>query len=268
MGKVPFLEVDGTRLRESDVILEYLEEAYPQKPLLPKDPLARAQVRELVTVIELHLELVARRLYPGAFFGGTTVRRDQAIGRKGPRQGRARAQGAREIRALHRGRGIEPRRLRGGRAPADRHACDEAHLRARFPRGAGPAEALPQDARRAAGVRESERATARRRRKPRPRRRRSSGTCPRACCRAVPLSGYARFVVTLTAVVDPFLAVPIFLAVTGARSDEERMRLVNVVTFTVFVVLAGLGAVRRATRCCWSARACPRSASAAAWCCC
>lgn len=72
MGKVPYAEIDGTRLAESEVILEYLEDAYPQKPLLPKEPLARAKVRELVTVIELHLELVARRLYPGAFFGGTT----------------------------------------------------------------------------------------------------------------------------------------------------------------------------------------------------
>jgi len=71
MGKVPYLDIDGTRLCESEVILEYLEEAYPQKPLLPKDPLARAKVRELVTVIELHLELVARRLYSGVFFGGT-----------------------------------------------------------------------------------------------------------------------------------------------------------------------------------------------------
>ena len=71
MGKVPYAEIDGTRLSESEVILEYLEEAYPQKPLLPKDPLARAKVRELATVIELHLELVARRLYPGVFFGGT-----------------------------------------------------------------------------------------------------------------------------------------------------------------------------------------------------
>lgn len=68
MGKVPFAEIDGTRLCESEVILEYLEDAFPQKPLLPKDPMARAKVRELVTVIELHMELVARRLY-GKLFG-------------------------------------------------------------------------------------------------------------------------------------------------------------------------------------------------------
>jgi glutathione S-transferase len=70
MGKVPYLQLDGTRLCESEVILEYLEEAYPQKPLLPKDPLARAKVRELVTVMELHMELVVRRMYGGLFFGG------------------------------------------------------------------------------------------------------------------------------------------------------------------------------------------------------
>jgi glutathione S-transferase len=69
MGKVPYLDVDGQLLRESAVILEYLEDAYPQKPLLPKDPLERARVRELVTFIELHMELVVRRLYGGLFFG-------------------------------------------------------------------------------------------------------------------------------------------------------------------------------------------------------
>jgi len=69
MGKVPFLEVDGAQLCESQVICEYLEEAYPQKPLYPRDPLQRAQVRELITIMELHLELVARRLYGQVFFG-------------------------------------------------------------------------------------------------------------------------------------------------------------------------------------------------------
>lgn len=71
MGKVPVLEVDGTTLTESQVILEYLEDAYPDTPLLPKDALARAKVRELVTHVEWHMEMVARRLYAQAFFGGT-----------------------------------------------------------------------------------------------------------------------------------------------------------------------------------------------------
>jgi glutathione S-transferase len=70
MGKVPWIELDdGRRLAESEVIAEYLEEAYPQKPLLPKDAFARAKVRELITFLELHIELVARRLYGQAFFG-------------------------------------------------------------------------------------------------------------------------------------------------------------------------------------------------------
>jgi glutathione S-transferase len=72
MGKVPYLLVNGALIRESGVICEYLEDAYPQKPLLPKDPLARAQVRELITFIELHMELVVRRLYGGLFFGRKT----------------------------------------------------------------------------------------------------------------------------------------------------------------------------------------------------
>ena len=70
MGKVPILETDGGTLTESEVILEYLEDAFPAKPLLPKDPIARARVRELVTHIELHMELVVRRLYGAVFFGG------------------------------------------------------------------------------------------------------------------------------------------------------------------------------------------------------
>ena len=69
IGKVPFVELDGgRRLAESEVIAEYLEEAFPQKPLLPKDPFERAKVRELIKFMELHVELVARRLYGQVFW--------------------------------------------------------------------------------------------------------------------------------------------------------------------------------------------------------
>jgi len=71
MGKVPYLDIDGQYLCESQVICEYLEDHYPDQPLYPKDVFERARVRELITVIELHMELVARRLYTQAFFGGT-----------------------------------------------------------------------------------------------------------------------------------------------------------------------------------------------------
>ena len=84
MGKAPFLELDGgRRLSESQVICEYLEEAYPQKPLLPRDPLERAKVRELVTHVELHLELVVRRLYGQVFFkrGNLSEEASQAVQR-------------------------------------------------------------------------------------------------------------------------------------------------------------------------------------------
>jgi glutathione S-transferase len=70
MGKAPFVELDdGRRLSESEVICEYLEESYPQKPLLPKGPLERAKVRELISHMELYMELVARRTYGFVFFG-------------------------------------------------------------------------------------------------------------------------------------------------------------------------------------------------------
>lgn len=70
VGKIPLLDVGGQYLCESAAINEYLEEAYPSPALLPKAPLERARVRELTQVIDLHLELVSRRLYAEAFFGG------------------------------------------------------------------------------------------------------------------------------------------------------------------------------------------------------
>jgi len=71
LGKIPFIRTEQGALCESQVIVDYLEALAPQHPLTPTDPWQAAKVRELVTFIELHLELVARELYGQAFFGGT-----------------------------------------------------------------------------------------------------------------------------------------------------------------------------------------------------
>jgi glutathione S-transferase len=55
MGKMPVLEDGGKYLAESAVILEYLDEAYPQKPLMPSAPLDRAQVRVIARIIDLYI---------------------------------------------------------------------------------------------------------------------------------------------------------------------------------------------------------------------
>ena len=82
LGKVPFLRTEQGTLCESQVIVDYLEAAYPAVPLLPADPFAAAKVRELTVFIELHLELVARELYAQAFFGGSVSQEVQDRVRK------------------------------------------------------------------------------------------------------------------------------------------------------------------------------------------
>ena len=54
---LPTLELDdGTRLTQSLAIIEYLDEAHPAKPLIPKDVLGKARVRSLSYLIasEIH----------------------------------------------------------------------------------------------------------------------------------------------------------------------------------------------------------------------
>jgi len=82
LGKVPFIRVDGGTLCESQVIVDYLEAAYPSPPLVPADALGAAKVRELAVFMELYLELVARELYAQAFFGGKVGDDTQARVRK------------------------------------------------------------------------------------------------------------------------------------------------------------------------------------------
>ncbi len=51
-GLVPTLEIeDGVNLSQSTAIIEWLDEVYPDPPLLPGDSLARAKIRSLYSII-------------------------------------------------------------------------------------------------------------------------------------------------------------------------------------------------------------------------
>src|ERR1700744_6728861 len=70
LGKVPYIRTEHGSLCESEGIGESLEALQPEPALMPADIWGQAKVRDLVTFVELHLELVVRELYPEAFFGG------------------------------------------------------------------------------------------------------------------------------------------------------------------------------------------------------
>jgi glutathione S-transferase len=69
MGKVPALETEHGILTETNVILEYLDDTYPNNPLYPGNTFEKAKIRELIKMTELYLELPARRCHPEVFFG-------------------------------------------------------------------------------------------------------------------------------------------------------------------------------------------------------
>ena len=84
LGQVPVLQLDDgatpVYLTQSMAILEYLEELHPDPPLLPREPLLRARVRELAETInagtqplqnmKLQQELRARGLDPAPLVQG------------------------------------------------------------------------------------------------------------------------------------------------------------------------------------------------------
>ena len=82
-GTVPVL-TDGARVVDgSDAIARYLDEAYPDPPLLPADPDQRAEAEALAARCDLELGPDARRVaydvafaHPGLFEGTLTFRRE------------------------------------------------------------------------------------------------------------------------------------------------------------------------------------------------
>ncbi len=64
-GKVPVLKIDGVIMAESAAICEYIEETRPDPSLMPKDAIARAEVRRLVGWFDdkFHHEVTSKLLY-------------------------------------------------------------------------------------------------------------------------------------------------------------------------------------------------------------
>ena len=64
LGRVPTLVLDdGRALPESEVICEYLEDAFPVPALLPADPWDRAQVRLLARISDIYLVMAMIPLF-------------------------------------------------------------------------------------------------------------------------------------------------------------------------------------------------------------
>ena len=87
LGKTPALDADGMIIAESEVINEYLEDKFPNPPLLPKTPEGRARVRMLTRFHDLYLEPPLRV--------GRLLLRERSLG----------------LRAFRRGAGLCRRRL-------------------------------------------------------------------------------------------------------------------------------------------------------------
>jgi glutathione S-transferase len=61
-GKVPVLKHGERRVWESAIINEYLEESFPAPPLLPKDPMQRAQARIWINFADTRLFATTHKL--------------------------------------------------------------------------------------------------------------------------------------------------------------------------------------------------------------
>ena len=69
-GNLPAMIHDGFMLSDSEAIAEYLDEAFPEVPMLPDTVQLRAKARELSRCHDTRLEPAVRALYPQVAFAG------------------------------------------------------------------------------------------------------------------------------------------------------------------------------------------------------
>ncbi len=67
-GKVPALVDDDLRLFESSAIVEYLDDKYPAKPVIGRDPGTRAIARRIAAEVDSYLYPTARKLLAQTLF--------------------------------------------------------------------------------------------------------------------------------------------------------------------------------------------------------
>lgn len=68
-GNLPALIHDGFMLSDSEAIAEYLDEAFPDAPMLPHAVQLRAKAREFSRLHDTRLEPAVRALYPQVAYG-------------------------------------------------------------------------------------------------------------------------------------------------------------------------------------------------------
>jgi len=75
IGKMPTLDVNGQGIGESTIICDYLEDVFPQKSGLPKDPIDRARSRLIARIVDLY---IAQHVSP-LFRQMNPAKRDQSV---------------------------------------------------------------------------------------------------------------------------------------------------------------------------------------------
>ena len=83
-GKVPVLDIDGMRLRETDAIVRYLEARNPEPAMFPADARARAKADESAALINNYgygaiIGFVAYHLFPDLVGGKDEAERKSSI---------------------------------------------------------------------------------------------------------------------------------------------------------------------------------------------
>jgi len=90
-GVVPVLDHDGNIIIESCVILEYLEDVFPQIRLRPEDPVARAHMRYWLdrseSVLHKNINILSHNRFMTKFFGQFSLEEKLAIADRQPRVG-------------------------------------------------------------------------------------------------------------------------------------------------------------------------------------